>query len=618
MQHVLTLALGPVQEFLVAARRTRDLWFGSWLLSELARAAGEAIARHPGSRLVFPVPRHLADPDATFTNKVLAVCEGDPGALATAARAAVDQRLATLREEAFAGLGAHRPHFVEKTAIAQVADLIEVQWASAEMAKEADYKLARDQAEGLLGAAKNTRLWGPAVLPAAVPKSSIDGQRESVLLDELFDAQSGWTAEKLYTVFRVGEKERLCGVGLLKRRGKRRSSRFDHHFLSTGHLAAWPLLERITALAALSPEQHAELLAGWQAFRGALSQAGANLEEQRVYRQGEGHPILGSLDGSLLFENRLPDLFPDLPRAAERRKKAQPLQEQLRAFLKLTGGFSPCPYFAILVADGDHMGAAIDRVTEVGTHDALSGALSEFARQARPIVEKDHHGELVFAGGDDVLAFVPLHRAVSCARALAEDFRQRLSPFVGGDGTSPTLSVGVGVSHFQEPLSRALALARAAERAAKGLPGKNALAVSLDKRSGPALTVAGRWGELDPVLDAFVDLHVEDRVPDGLAYELRELARLGEGATGAQGEALTSLVHKEAERILRRKQPGHGEEANLEEETLKRLRESFRLASEELGRSSLAAAADALILARLLAEAQLQATPPKLDEKEKR
>ena len=39
MPYLLALSLGPVQEFIAAARKTRDLWFGSELLSGAARAA---------------------------------------------------------------------------------------------------------------------------------------------------------------------------------------------------------------------------------------------------------------------------------------------------------------------------------------------------------------------------------------------------------------------------------------------------------------------------------------------------------------------------------------------------------------------------------------------------
>jgi len=38
MPHVLVISFGPIQDFIASARRCQDLWFGSYLLSELARA----------------------------------------------------------------------------------------------------------------------------------------------------------------------------------------------------------------------------------------------------------------------------------------------------------------------------------------------------------------------------------------------------------------------------------------------------------------------------------------------------------------------------------------------------------------------------------------------------
>jgi CRISPR-associated protein Cmr2 len=47
MNYLISIALGPVQDFISTARRSRDLWFGSWLLSELSKAvAHEIVLRH--------------------------------------------------------------------------------------------------------------------------------------------------------------------------------------------------------------------------------------------------------------------------------------------------------------------------------------------------------------------------------------------------------------------------------------------------------------------------------------------------------------------------------------------------------------------------------------------
>ena len=42
--YLYVLAVGPIQDFIAAARRTRDLWFGSHLLSEICKAAAKQIA----------------------------------------------------------------------------------------------------------------------------------------------------------------------------------------------------------------------------------------------------------------------------------------------------------------------------------------------------------------------------------------------------------------------------------------------------------------------------------------------------------------------------------------------------------------------------------------------
>jgi CRISPR-associated protein Cmr2 len=58
MKYLFLVSIGPVQEFIASARRTRDLHFGSWFLSELSRAAASAINAQNGSSLIFPAPEN--------------------------------------------------------------------------------------------------------------------------------------------------------------------------------------------------------------------------------------------------------------------------------------------------------------------------------------------------------------------------------------------------------------------------------------------------------------------------------------------------------------------------------------------------------------------------------
>ena len=52
---LLQISVGPVQKFIAATRRTRDLWFGSSMLSEISKAAAKAV-KDAGAELIFPEP----------------------------------------------------------------------------------------------------------------------------------------------------------------------------------------------------------------------------------------------------------------------------------------------------------------------------------------------------------------------------------------------------------------------------------------------------------------------------------------------------------------------------------------------------------------------------------
>src|SRR4051794_31631303 len=135
MPQILVIALGPIQDFIAAARRCRDLWFGSWLLSELSKAAALAVANVEGAELVFPSP--LADlalgSETSVANKiVLRIPDGISAAdVAERGRAAMQERLRAIRDRAFQQIKNPGDLFLRETAEAQVGDLIEYVWASA-------------------------------------------------------------------------------------------------------------------------------------------------------------------------------------------------------------------------------------------------------------------------------------------------------------------------------------------------------------------------------------------------------------------------------------------------------------------------------------------------------
>ena len=179
-------------------------------------------------------------------------------------------------------------------------------------------------------------------------------------------------------------------------------------------------------------------------------------------------------------------------------------------------------------------------------HLQFSEALAHFGLYAaRRIVEEIHHGQLIYSGGDDVLAMLPADAAIACALDLRAAFQgnyqsmseacRRLfrsdapkgflwlqSPKQGEPtwpllvpGPRMTVSVGLAIGHVKEPLQDMIAEAQAAEKRAKADPehevfdhsdknpakhslqwktnegwGRDALALTLYKRSGETI----RWG----------------------------------------------------------------------------------------------------------------------------
>ena len=170
------------------------------------------------------------------------------------------------------------------------------------------------------------------------------------------------------------------------------------------------------------------------------------------------------------------------------------------------------------------MGDVIDAQAIHGEkrHEQFSHALSRFAEQVRRIISK-HRGALVYAGGDDVLAFLPLQTVLSCAQELATEFHRALKDFSDNDGHSPTLSMGIAIVHHLDSLREARRLAHRAEQQSKQVDGKNALSIIVSKRGGEDYNIAGKWGNIDLRLSQLIDYYRAASIPVGMAYELRDL-----------------------------------------------------------------------------------------------
>lgn len=526
MQYLFLYALGPVQDFIATARRSRDLWYGSWMLSELSKIAAKTVGeKHGLDSLIFPAPRDIKKLDenneASIANKVVAVIDTSPEKMAQQINEAVTERLNALRDEAYSQVrGAYDRSLAER----QVNDLIELYWVAVEYPDEKKYKETRNKAEALLAVRKNTRNF-KQFKGEPKPKSSLDGARESVIPEEAYPRK--WEDENtqskkiksLYDCYHARRSERLSGVDLIKRLG---GQNLEPKFHSTSHMAALPFLKMVEDK--------------------KTGSSGAMLAEVRaLYKEFE----LDIPDvASLLYASRVSDWIQEGTRQEE-------LQTELDKILtKYAGKKRPSPYYALMMADGDGMGKTIDALKNDIKHRTFSqvlGAFSDHVRETVPHFE----GVPIYAGGDDILAYLPLHQALPCAKQLENDFQKEMERFKYNDGNKvicPTLSAGIIIAHHLTPLSDVLELTRKAEKEAKKVPGKNALVITVSKRSGSPRTIKGKWGSLDKRLDEMIKFSNQDAISKGTAYELRELSR-----TLSSSKELKDALIQESLRIVKRK-----------------------------------------------------------------
>ena len=536
-RHLLALSLGPVQDFIAAARRTRDLWFGSFLLSEVSKAAAGALADRGGlESLIFPALENLPElNDRRFNcaNVILALLpEGiDPASCASEARQKASQRWRKFSDEAAQLAGNLIEDEIWKD---QVDDVLEFYAAWVPLRSVQAYSEDRRRLMRLLAARKACRDFKPARGRAHVPKSSLDGARETVLR----------RGTKGSSRLPLAAGEQVDAVGLTKR-----IAGGQVPYPSVARVAASSWL-KITADSPAEAEGFLELKRECErlAEDGILSRVAGPAFEAFPY---EGTAVYLSRHQSLAEE------------AGKNKTDLQRLSDLVRQLTLKDGLGEPSPYLAILMADGDSMGATLSRLPSPEAHREFSKSLSSFAAQARKVTA-EAGGVCIYAGGDDVLALSPLNTALDCARQLHDWFESLLTG-AGGLEHPPTLSVGVAVGHFMKPLEDLRDYARNAEKSAKQRSGlstdmrfgeRNGLAVHVHVRSGASLQVRERWqpGEdsLDRRLERWRGLFASKQLPAKLPYDFRQL--VSEYQHWPSGEALRVALGADARRVAGRKQ----------------------------------------------------------------
>lgn len=491
---LLRFTFGPIQGFIAEARRTADLYAGSRILAELARAVAHAL-QQGGAQLVYP-----ADLTSDPPNVIVARVPWERAEeLAQQAAAALQKRWRGFADQALGELerlvtldAALRQQWQRQT-----TDRWELYWAAVPI-EDGDYATAFRRAAAGVAALKKTRTFSQRLEDGA--KDVLSGNR-AALARASEDPRAFWRAVRRRPdgARLIGEHEVLDAVGAVKR-----FFPLDAAFPSLPTVAARPFARAAATRAQSMLEAYRD------AFELLVTALG---ERPQRYRRGGLGIDTFPYDGAFLYEATLEwsalieELGLDPASSDPLRTQTENMRSAARA--ALTGlyravGQRPSRYVAVLVLDGDSMGEWLSRALAEGgeaAHQDISQKLASFAQKARQVFAASFPNAVpIYLGGDDVLALAPAEEAVPLALALAEQFHEVAA--------GRTASAGIAIAHWLEPLGDLLQAAREAEKRAKRLPGKDAIAVELQPRGGEIVRVVAKRTalvelELGDLIDRF-------------------------------------------------------------------------------------------------------------------
>lgn len=179
------------------------------------------------------------------------------------------------------------------------------------------------------------------------------------------------------------------------------------------------------------------------------------------------------------------------------------MNQELRTIKKFLGDkYNINSYYALLMLDGDNMGKWMsgeyikeDENLEKYLHE-LSSSMGKFSEKLYEIVQNEK-GRVVYAGGDDLLAFINLDYLFPVLEDIRKAFKNIVSDNIQEylkTSKEITLSGGVVVAHYKHPLSDVITHIHQAEKAAKTYrQAKNCLNMTVLKHSGEITTTNLPW-----------------------------------------------------------------------------------------------------------------------------
>ncbi len=460
-QFLFLFTIGPVQSYISQARKTQDLYAGSFLLSHLSDAAIDELSRLVDScDIIFPDKEIDSKPNR-FIAKI--ECE-DPEKIGSELCNFVQNEYRRICEDIVVKLNLNVPDGFGQ----QIDNLLDLHWIALDF-EEGNYASKFSELESYLGAVKNIRRFHQ--FQESGRKCSLCGERNVLFYGGAKKRTHVQDAERITHVSNkfINDGEGLCAVCLSKRfASKHFKKKYQSDYPSTAEIALMNVLPKLDPL----------LLNDYESL------FGKDFDDQLYFKDNLTRKY---------FEKNGIKADPEV--SLEKLAKITNTAEQM--------GLKFSNYYALLCLDGDNMGKWLsgkfledkDKSELMNFHLDLTKKLGSYAVKVKEIVQNPK-GVLVYSGGDDVLAFINLNYLLPVMKELRDNFPEFEEFQYIKQGEKSTASCGVCIAHYKTPLQEVLSWARKMEHEAKSIDAndkKDAFAIAVLKRSGETHKTVFKW-----------------------------------------------------------------------------------------------------------------------------
>ena len=500
-KYLLKVTITPVQEFISEARKVKDLWVGSYLLSMVSYKALKPFIKEQSCEIIYPHYESLPVYEKTAGNSVtteqpqttteqLQTATTPNQFLVIVPEEQIDTLIKDSQDNCFKywqeikekvkGIIEIKDDFI-KLWDNQIQDHWQYMWVAIPITDDdldKNYTAKAQAIQKLLDERKLTRTFNQWQGSKAI-KCTQCGHREAMGPEDLLDNRTFWEKYQSEKPKYIRKGDRLCAVCLIKRFIQ--ADYFDvsglsiPSFESTLDIAVKPFRKIV--------KDNSEFLKSVQDLCRAINtdvpQKIDAIEPEFFYSDELDRTIKGEKASNS-----------DKEKAKE---KAVDNLKQILNQIKKQHKVTPSRYYAILFADGDNIGKWLTGAISADATPFIKCKHKEYSKQiaelAVDIANKSNKlgADVIYSGGDDLLAMAGVDNVLQLGVEVREEFKNKNLPV--------TTSAGIVFANASEPLNLVLTEGRRALESAKQLfyDKKDAFYINLILSSGIRVLAGYHW-----------------------------------------------------------------------------------------------------------------------------